>query len=176
MKRIFWVTWLTWLIIALSTIDAHAGVIDDELRRADMAACPQGTVREAVPGQVARYIAQNMQYDYNMYRGTQYYEFCFALLEGRGVCVGYSTLFCEMLRSIPIDETGRVNYGAKNPVYIQCAGICNGVHMWNAVFTKDGWLWYDVTFYDNENGDERYIPMTYDTVNDGCHGGAWMCY
>lgn len=136
------------------------------------AICPGGMLAEDVPGAVADYVADWMTYDSHMERGSRQYEFNIALNEGRGVCVGYSLLFCDILRHIPIDEYGVVNYHTLSPLYYCCTVICNDFHAWSAVLSKDGWLWYDITFYDNSEFDRlpEYAPMSSKEMHDGWHG------
>lgn len=146
--------------------EAHAY---DALTAAAVMACPQGTPAVEVPRLVAEYVADWMHYSPGMERGADGYELSRALYEGCGVCLGYSLLYCEILQNVPIDSAGVVNYHTFTPVFYHCCVLYNGPHAWAAVWNGVSWVWYDVTFFDNLDGQRRseYAPVV---IEDGAHG------
>ena len=87
------------------------------------------------------YLYANVEYDEDTMStsGTQ-----LALMEGKGVCMGYARAMLELCRRLDIP----------------CFGVVNDEHMWNSVQIEEGWQMLDATWnippltgiYDDKHG------------------------
>ncbi len=83
---------------------------------------------------VAKYIAQNVCYDYDYYRGLTTnvppYDPCSVLQKGYAVCSGYAKTYEAMLQSIGIP----------------CVYVSAPNHAWNLVYNGERWMLIDTTW------------------------------
>lgn len=137
---------------------------------------PEGTPWRAAITLCADWIADHTAYDSEALRDPkrmkhyQSAESCF--YAGTGICATYATAFDSMVNFLPLDPTtGCVSWRAEDPIHLNTRYVGNDRHLWSAVWEKDGWHFYDITFYDNGGRERRpeYLDMKEAAMQDGLH-------
>ena len=91
-----------------------------------LAAVPDGTASEQVAW-LQEYVHRNIQFEDTSISASGTF---LALVEGRGVCMGYSRSMLELCRALNIP----------------CFAVVNQHHMWNSVYLDGQWRMVDVTW------------------------------
>ena len=104
---------------------------------------------------VREYIMENMEYDYDKARtvASGYLpDLDQVLLDEKGICYDFASLFAGMLRSVGIPTKLVTGYVGPQRAY----------HAWSEVYDGDSWQRYDLT-RDVTGG--RKVPVTSTTIN-----------
>lgn len=114
-------------------------------------------------------IACGVEYDHNEDYPLIDYQAYNAFVKGKAVCSGYAQAFDRLCREVGIASRF-------------CKGDTDaGRHAWNMIYTDDGVVYHDITWYDSENlkdsyrqGSKNYLFMSpedfeyYGYVQDSC--------
>ena len=90
---------------------------------------------------IGNWIKNHMIYDDNYHSAQSSYR---GFKDGRGVCATYATMFKAMC----------------DAANIKCEvvhGTAKGPHAWNKVKIGGTWYWSDITWYDTDGGDDKYL-------------------
>lgn len=137
---------------------------------------PDGTSFQNAIQLVADWVADHVTYDYDALTDenlASYYQDALPGFQtGKGICATYATMFDTMISWLPYNDTTQcVDYQSTDAYHVDTKYISNEDHGWSAVLTSDGWYLFDITFYDNNDGERlpQYLYMTADALNDGSH-------
>ena len=144
---------------------------------------PNGTPWNIALKMCADWVADRMTYDDRALSDpallTRYQSAITCYNEGTGVCATYASAFNSMVHALPFDPvTQCVDYGNANPLHVATRYVHNVEHGWSAVKINNGWHAFDITFYDNHNGNRQpeYLDMGAGALNDGYHSNYSAIY
>lgn len=92
-----------------------------------------------------KYVAENV--DYGSYSGENNQYAYSALIKGKAVCSGYSSLFQDMLNDVGINNIGMTSNECVNP------------HAWNLVQLEGKWYFCDPTTTYTSSNAEGYVSL-----------------
>lgn len=168
---------------AFRELDEKAKLCDYFVSQSEPIIVPQGTKASAVPMKVAKWVADNMEYDYNCLKDRKlshsYQNALNCFQKGTGNCATYASAFNSLVHSAPINpETNKVDYNCENPVYYKVGVVNNqrGSHIWSTIsFDGTTWSFWDITYYDIDR-DKVYLNNSKADfgVTDKYHADVYM--
>lgn len=143
---------------------------------------PNGTRPKQAFALLSDYIADKLSYDYSAttydtlhpyQSGTMWYS------SNLGVCTTYASVFAALSRMIPFTSAGYVNWSYQNTHFVKTYLLnSNGIHAFNRIDYGGRSHYYDLTWYDNNDGvrDPAYLDMAARYLTDSVHSNAHISY